>query len=80
MLWALAAGTNNHTKSIGSKMHDNVNYELIIARERRRDLLFRVEQYRLGRLAKAGHAPRAKVDRQAQRGFSIWIVRCKAVG
>ena len=62
-------------------MHNNVNYELIAARERQRDLLRRVEQYRLVRLAKAGHAPRARVGRQAQRGPRIWMmVRRKAVG
>ena len=62
-------------------MHNNVNFELIVARERRRDLLRQVEQYRLGRLAKAGHASGAKVDRQAQRGSRIWMmVRRKAVG
>ena len=58
-------------------MHDNVNYELIVARERRRDLLRQVEQYRLGRLAKAEHAPHAKVDRRAQGGLKIWMVRRK---
>ena len=61
-------------------MHNNVNYELIVARERQRDLLRRVEQYRLVRLAKAGHTPHARIDRQAQGGLSIWMVRRKAVG
>ena len=60
-------------------MHNNVNYELIVARERRRDLLRQVEQYRLGRLAKAGHAPHAKVDRQVREGLRIWMARRKAV-
>jgi hypothetical protein len=61
-------------------MHDNVNFELIVARERRRDLLRQVEQHRLGRLAKAGHAPHARVDRQARRGLRIWMAQRKAVG
>ena len=61
-------------------MHDNVNFELIVARERRRDLLHQVEQYRLGRLVKAGHAPHARVHRQARGGLRIWMVRRKAVG
>ena len=68
------------TKSIGGKMHDNLDFELIVAREKRCDLLRRVEQYRLIHLVKAGHAPHARVDRQARRGLRIWMVRRKAVG
>ena len=63
-----------------AKMHNNVNFELIVARERRRDLLRRAEQHWLIRLAKVRHTPGAEADRQAWRGLRIWMVWRNAVG
>ena len=60
-------------------MHNSVNVELSIAREKRRDLLCQVEQDRLIHLAKAGCESSVKAGRRAQGGLKIWMMWRKTV-
>jgi hypothetical protein len=44
-------------------MHNNLDFELIVAREERRDLLYQAEQDRLIRLARTGCKNGLRADR-----------------
>jgi hypothetical protein len=60
-------------------MYSSKTIESMIAREKRRDLLHRVEQDRLIYLAKAGRKPGVRTGHRAQGGLSIRMIWRKAI-
>jgi hypothetical protein len=52
-------------------MHDNLDFELIVAREKRHDLLYQAEQDRLIRLAKKGRKSGVKAGHRSWDSLSI---------
>jgi hypothetical protein len=60
-------------------MCNNLDVELLVAREKRRDLLRRAAQNRLLRLAKTRSESSARADRRTQGGLKIRMVWRKAI-
>ena len=54
-------------------MYNRLDIEWTIAREKQRDLLRQVEQYRLVRLARAGNRTRVKAGPRAWDRLACWL-------
>ena len=61
-------------------MNNGMDIEMIIAREKQRDLLRQAEQERLIRLARAGRETRVRAGRRAWDRLTCWLCSCAWVG